>query len=220
VTTDTKELCEISRVAIGPGVLVPVFGITGDPVGFTNSVPGEPENEPTTSGNIITEAFVTDGTNVVQITGFRRTDTRHTRVTLDRERVIFQGSANPLELGTNPRNHCQWFSAGVLGGDLRQITFFGGTAPGCDCLDTTCAPPSCTGIGSTPSIDWSTGSIVFGSTCDPFGTNPTLAGQIFAVRPDGTGLRQLTGTRGIEEGADGSLHVELAGPFAAATRLR
>jgi len=69
-------------------------------------------------------------------------------------------------------------------------------------------------------LDWGTGSIVFGSTCDPFDTNPTLAGQIFAMRPDGSGLRQLTFTRGIEAGADGSLHFELAGPFAVATRLR
>jgi len=60
---------------------------------------------------------------------------------------------------------------------------------------------------------------VFHSGCDPFGTNPT-GGQAFAMRPDGRGLRQLTFARGMVEGADGSLSVELPGPFAVASRYR
>jgi hypothetical protein len=36
--------------------------------------------------------------------------------------------------------------------------------------------------------------------------------QIFAVRPDGTGLRQLTSLRGAQTLADGTLLVELPGP--------
>jgi len=220
VTTDTKELCEIPRVAIGQGVFVPVFGITGDPIGFTNGVPGTPVNGSGPYGNSVTEAFVTDGTNIVQITRFGRSETVNTRVTLDRTRVIFEGSPNPPELDTNPRNYCQVFSAGVLGGDVRQVTFFGTDAPGCNCGAAECRPPACTGTGFYDSIDWGTGSYVFGSSCDPSGANPTLVGQIFALRPDGSSLRQLTFTRGIEESADGSLHVELAGPFAVATRLR
>jgi len=36
-----------------------------------------------------------------------------------------------------------------------------------------------------------TGTVVFYSSCDGFGTNP-FGGQIFAMRPDVTKLRQLT----------------------------
>jgi hypothetical protein len=43
------------------------------------------------------------------------------------------------------------------------------------------------------------------------GTNPN-GDQIFAVRPDGTGLRQLTSLRGVQTLADGTLLVELPGP--------
>ena len=38
--------------------------------------------------------------------------------------------------------------------------------------------------------------------------------QIFAIRPDGTGLRQLTDAAGFTSKADGSIRVELPGPFA------
>ncbi len=54
---------------------------------------------------------------------------------------------------------------------------------------------------------------------DLFDTNP-YGEQAFAMRPDGTGLRQLTSARGLREGADGSLAVELAGPWAIARRFR
>ncbi len=33
------------------------------------------------------------------------------------------------------------------------------------------------------------------------------------MRPDGTGLRQLTDARGMTNDPDGTVHVELAGPF-------
>jgi len=61
--------------------------------------------------------------------------------------------------------------------------------------------------------DTVTGSIVFASTCNPFGTNPH-GGQIFAMRPDGSGLRQLTDARGFAVAADGTVTVELPGPVA------
>ena len=45
-----------------------------------------------------------------------------------------------------------------------------------------------------------------------FGHNS--GGQIFAVRPDGTGLRQVTNARGFTTDADGTFHAELVGPIA------
>src|SRR4029453_1377710 len=57
------------------------------------------------------------------------------------------------------------------------------------------------------------------SSCDPFGTNP-YGGQLFAMRPDGTKLRQLTATHGrvVEDG--GVVSVELPGPRAYSARPR
>lgn len=54
---------------------------------------------------------------------------------------------------------------------------------------------------------------MFSASCDPVGANP-FGDQIFAMRPDGTGLRQLTNARGMTTDPDGTVHVELAGPFA------
>ena len=44
--------------------------------------------------------------------------------------------------------------------------------------------------------DSKTRTVVFYSSCDPLGTNP-FGGQLFAMRPDGSDLRQLTHTRGV-----------------------
>jgi len=65
--------------------------------------------------------------------------------------------------------------------------------------------------------DRDTGAIVFESSCDPFGTNP-YGDQLFTMRPDGAGLRVLTDMRGFAVEADGSVTVELVGPFDYAPR--
>ena len=57
------------------------------------------------------------------------------------------------------------------------------------------------------------GALVFGSTCDPFGTNPN-GGQLFAMAADGSGLRQLTAARGLVTEADGTSIVELPSNYA------
>jgi hypothetical protein len=49
------------------------------------------------------------------------------------------------------------------------------------------------------------------------GTNPN-GGQVFAMRPDGSRLRQLTDTRGLVVGADGSVTANLPGPWAYSSR--
>jgi len=58
-----------------------------------------------------------------------------------------------------------------------------------------------------------TEAVIFDSACDPLGANRD-GYQLFAMRPDGSGLRQLTGTSGITANPDGSIRVELPGPFA------
>jgi hypothetical protein len=50
------------------------------------------------------------------------------------------------------------------------------------------------------------------------GTTPNGGSQIFAMRPDGSRLRQLTDTRGVVMGTDGSLTTELPGPWGYSTR--
>jgi hypothetical protein len=60
--------------------------------------------------------------------------------------------------------------------------------------------------------------VLFVSSCDPLARNPD-GEQIFGMRPDGTGLRQLTSFRGVEE-SDGSVNVELPGPVRYAARVR
>jgi hypothetical protein len=64
-----------------------------------------------------------------------------------------------------------------------------------------------------PRQDPITRAIVFNSSCDPFGSNPN-GEQVFAMYPDGTGLQPLTDTSGFTTEADGTVDVELPGPFA------
>jgi hypothetical protein len=63
-----------------------------------------------------------------------------------------------------------------------------------------------------------TRSIVFDTVLDPLDLRPsahfTYGDQIFAIRPDGSGLRQLTEAGGVTTNPDGSTSVELPGPYA------
>ncbi len=120
----------------------------------------------------------------------------------------FRGSANPL--GTNPGESSQVFSVDTLGRDLRQLTSFrdhGRRPAGCSAF--------CSSACFVDVLVWDpkTDAVVLGSSCDPFGRNP-WGFQIFSMRPDGTGLRQLTDTRGMIVEADGTVTVEMPGPFA------
>ena len=74
-------------------------------------------------------------------------------------------------------------------------------------------------MGSTGTIDFLeslvrdnvTGTLLFESGCDPVGSNP-LGDQIFAVRSDGSGLRQLTATRGMTIDPDRTVLVSCRNP--------
>lgn len=189
------------------------------PIGrvLTLSVPGKPVNTTTDPELVlIREVFQVRRRDVLQLTNFRRTDTRgiagvafgSTVPSNNRQRVLLYASADPL--GTNPSQNCQLFSVGVLGEDLRQLTSFSEaphSANGCNFT----GPPGC--AFHAVYQDAATGEIVFYSNCSPFGSNPQ-GSQLFAMKADGTRLRQLTHTAGATFGADGVVEVEIPGPFA------
>ena len=115
----------------------------------------------------------------------------------------------PDPLDTNPSHDCQIFSIDPLTRDLRQVTFFheGGDHVAACFGDR--RPNGCRNDFTWPrSQDPFTGAIYFRSTCDPLGLNPNGA-QLFAIQPDGTGLRQLTNTRGFVQGEDRTTEVEM-----------
>jgi hypothetical protein len=153
---------------------------------------------------IVREMFLLDGPRLLQLTNFRHSDTWGF---LSRGRVFITTSADPL--GTNPGRNCQLFSMNTRGGDLRQLTRFrdeGRPSFGC----------SEGGTGSACSIHYGAGSPVssgagISSNCNPLGTNP-FGHQLFSMRANGTGLRQLTDVRGMEVDPDGTVHVELIDP--------
>lgn len=157
----------------------------------------------------VQEIFVRDGKNLLQLTRAGRSDTRFPLRLRDREHVLFAASGD-LVKGTNPSLTCQLFSVDVLGGHLRQLTNFepAMTAPG------GCARPSTTGCTLATALnvqDQVTGAIVFDSSCNPLDPN-AVTQQIYALRIDGSGFRQLTDYRGMTSAPDGVLSVELPGP--------
>jgi hypothetical protein len=155
----------------------------------------------------MTEIFFFDGKALLQLTKFRRADTGDPALTPDGQRVIFAASADPF--GTNPSGTCELFSISTLGTGLRQLTHFSQpeySVNGCLQLN----PPGCRVLPD--GLEPATGTLVFYSSCDPFGTNP-YGDQIFAIRPDGTRLRQLTHARGLVTEADGTVSAENIGPI-------
>jgi hypothetical protein len=220
VKTDGRGLMEISTPPIAvPGArVVPQFAVTGARqqimlVTFPDKRPVNP-----VFGGAVTELFLSFGKNLLQLTDFGRGDTGVALSSfIQRGRVFFIASANPPP-GENPAGVCQVFSINTSGSDLRQVTHLpsDGRPPDTGCFNS--GPAVCTidrDLGLVP--DRVTGTVLFGSSCDPVGGNP-FGDQIFAMRPDGSGLRQLTATRGLTTDPDGTVHVEMPGPFAYARR--
>ena len=162
----------------------------------------------------VSEIFVTAPDHTLQLTNFGRFDTGAALVSSDGQRVFFTASANPSELhNSNPSENYQIFSISVLGNDLRQLTHFRAadhSTFGCYAavpLD----QPGCFIDGLL--YDPQTQTLLFDSSCDPFGTNPA-GDQIFAMHPDGMNLHELTAVQGVTPQTDGSVDVELPGPVA------
>src|SRR5262245_53845119 len=154
----------------------------------------------------VVELFVVDHKRVLQVTHFHRPDTF--TGTLRGRHLFFRASANPFD--RNPRENCQIFSVNTLGGDLRQLTDFrdeGRPSVGCGLVGgAACAIDAIV-------LDQVTETVIFGANCDPFETNP-YGFQLFSMRPDGSGLRQLTATRGRVIEPDGAVSFQTVGPIA------
>jgi hypothetical protein len=159
----------------------------------------------------VTEVFRIDGDNVLQLTNFGRRDTGAggSAGHIYRGRVIFLASANPT--GENPAEICQLFSVDKQASHPpRQLTHLPSDGrPAADGCRGSTAGTACDIVNVF--LDRITGTVVFLSSCDPVGGNP-FGDQLFAMRPDGTGLRQLTNARGMTTDPDGTVHVELPGP--------
>jgi hypothetical protein len=212
VATDGTGLATLPIPVVAPGSqIVPNFVITGPrPSASLFLLPGVPVNAHS-SDEAIAEIFLVEGMNLLQLTNFRRFDTSQPLLAGDRQRVFFVASADPL--GGNPAANCQIFSIDRTGGDLQQITTFreGDTSMN-GCLFG--PPPGCAVAFLGQDAD--TQTLLTYASCDPFGTN-SFGSQIFAVRPDGSGLRQLTSVRGVVAQTD-QVTVELPGPFAFSVR--
>jgi hypothetical protein len=217
VETSSEGLEAVPLIAVGPGDLIPDFSITSaEPAAGGMSLPSRtPVNGPGSAGNVVREifAFGTDPSQVLQLTNFWRSDSTWGGFTRDWQRVIFCASGDPVA-GQNPDEGCEVFSIERLGTGLRQLTNMSAGPPNrCDAGELYAKGCTTTMTRVDPVSGW----VTFYSTCDPFGTNPN-GGQLFAMRDDGSGLRQLTATRGMTTDADGTVHVELPGPWAVPTR--
>lgn len=157
--------------------------------------------------DVFREVFVLSSDHALQLTNFRRSETN--AAVSDGRRVFFIASANPF--GTNPSENCQIFSIDPLGADLRQLTYFrAADHSAIGCIVAVPQQPGC--VISYLYVDPETRTLIVPSNCDPLGTKPNGV-QLFVMSLDGTGLRQLTATRGLVTAADGSVDVELAGGF-------
>lgn len=204
-----KELHFIPLPSSIPGAtIVPDFRVTGAISDvFSLTFPDRITNQPFPGP--VMEVFVRDGENTLQLTKFGRSDTAWAIRLRDQQHILFRASADPV--GLNPRNGSQLFRIDRLAGHLRQLTRFEPSATplvACTGAPTpTCTTPVDAGIQQ----DRVTGSLVFDSTCDPFGLN-AVSQQLYALRPDGSGLRQLSDYGGLTcNGA--TVHVELPGPI-------
>ena len=186
-------------------------------------LPGTPVNPyPGASGffgSLINEVFFVNGRHLVQLTDFHRVDTFGLLLDSRRQRAVFVASANPPH-GDNPTENCQLFSIDTLGAHLRQLTHFregDHSVPGCDSGP---PPGGCSvSLSTLAREDPATGTIVFDSSCDPFGTNP-FGVQLFAVQANGSRLRTLTHARGYVVAPDGSFTTELVGNWDYAPSVR
>jgi hypothetical protein len=187
------------------------FDVTGARANIvTVHFPDRPAVGPVPGEGGVTEVFRIDGDNVLQLTDFGRSDTGAggSAGHIYRGRVIFLASANPT--GENPAEICQLFSVDKQASHPpRQLTHLPSDGrPAAGCRGST-FESACDLVYVF--LDRITGTVLFSSSCDPVGGNP-FGNQLFAMRPDGTGLRQLTNARGMTTDPDGTVHVELPGP--------
>ena len=143
------------------------------------------------------EIYSKRGRDILQLTNFGHGDTNLRY--FDRQRAYFSTSANPPSINKNPLDRCELFSIDLQGERLRQVTHFNYNAngtpkesgKGSGCVftgDSGCA------IGTT-FRDRTSRTIVFETNCDLLGSG-SFGENVFAMHPDGTGIRQVTHTAG------------------------
>jgi hypothetical protein len=170
---------------------------------------GAPVGVGSETAHTFLEIFLAEKKHLLQLTNLRRTTTGFLGKVLDRraDRAYFVSPADAFVPSTNPSQNCQLFSIGTTGAGLRQLTRFDEgelSQNGCTHYDR----PGC-GVGPL-FRDAVTGTLVFYSSCD----TSSHGGQIYAIRPDGSGLRKLTATRGLLVEGPEVYTVELPGPVA------
>jgi hypothetical protein len=218
--SDLRPFSYPKLVPIQGARILPIFQVLGQPrSAFTVGLPMA-TTEPLPG--YVSEVFVEAGKNILQLTSFGRSDTDRGAIRNRAGNVFFFASADPF--GRNPSHTCQLFLIGSSGNHLRQITSFGLPGPpvagasGCTLPAT--PPTRCSiEIEGPATFDATADVLTFDTTCDPFGTNP-IGSQFFAVRGDGSGLRQLTNYRGMQVEPDGTVTVELPGPTEFPGRIR
>lgn len=215
VRTDGSRFEAVPSVPLPGAEVVPRFGVAGGgrrvamTVNFFPAAPVDYYPPIFSLFRVIEEVFLVDAKGVLQLTKFHRSDTARSGRggAIAGNRVFFEASADPF--GTNPGAYCQIFSVNTRGSDLRQLTRLreeDGRPSTQGCFD-----PLGTCSIDRYFADPRTGAVTFASSCDPVGRNPH-GDQVFSMRPDGSGLRQLTTARGIEINPDGTMHVELPSP--------
>lgn len=227
VDVDGRNLKTVPDPSIAGGNVIFDFGLIG---ARGNAIGGRVLGEapiveyprlPNAPAPPVREIFFVEGSHLLQLTGFRYPDTGGgARPQLVAGRAVFIASADPPgsrdRRGGNPHNVCQLFSIDSLGGRLRQVTHFPADAAPQQGCGVPAPNNACQVTGF--SVDPATRGMLFASSCDPLGRNPS-GEQFFTIRADGTGLRQLSAFRGREL-IDGGVHVEMAGPPASSLVIR
>jgi hypothetical protein len=212
---DGTILAITESFALPNGKVVPVFSVRGVRLRLAGPVWEIPEGVGVTK-----EVYFWSGRHqVVQLTDFQRVDTGDPVLRPGGQRVFVSAAPDHHQLDTNPGDGCQLFSVDTVGAHLRQLTYFrpvDQAVGGCAGLSPNSAiplPDECVIDTQGADQDPRTGTLVFSSTCDPFGSNP-YGDQLFAMRPDGSGFRQLTHSRGLVRVGPGIVEAELPRPYA------
>jgi hypothetical protein len=207
-------------LSAGEGSVVPEFAITGP---APSAVLLSPTRDPTTgrTGSTILDVFLLDGDDELQLTNLDDDDITDATASPDGSRIFFNASADPCTdgnyqhcTGSNPSRNCQIFSVDRTANELRQLTAFNPNRFSFAGCYYSFATPS--GVCSVNFLtqDTHNETLVFYSTCTPLAPADFVGAQIYAMRPDGSGLRPLTQTRGLFTDQQGFSATELPGPLA------
>jgi hypothetical protein len=195
-----------SITAPGSGAVIPDFSIVGGPTHLlTIALPATSLDDPSRRER---ELFVWDGRDLLQLTNLGYWSTVAMFLG-SRRRALFLTTADPV--GENAEHNGQIFSIDTLGRRMRQLTRGGYWTQPLPCNVRAGDVLRPCGIGEALQ-DPLTDTIVFMSSCDPLETG-VFGEQILAMRPDGSRIRQLTAGRGCEATTDGSVTVDMPGPF-------